>query len=79
MYIMPLWTGLILSFFMIKNEKKINLNDKFTRLTNNPAEGRFNIVKNVIFKRERKKKRRIVLSQFTKSLKFDIQALTKLK
>ena len=52
MYITPLWTGLMLNFFRQDKEKSEiqNITPKYSRLTNNPGEGRFNIVKNLYFK-----------------------------
>ena len=50
MYILPLWTGIMLKIFKTKTKDKILFPDNFTRLTNNPAEGRFNIVKNLLHK-----------------------------
>jgi hypothetical protein len=76
MYIVPLWTGLMLKVFQVKN--KCMPSERFTRLSNNPVEGRFNIVKNIIFKKERKKKRRQTLSQVTSKLFFDVKATYKL-
>jgi hypothetical protein len=75
MYIIPLWTGLMLKVFQTYNT--FPFSDNFTRLTNNPAEGRFNILKNNIFKKERKKKRRLMLSQITSRLLLDVKATYK--
>ena len=76
MYYVPLWTGLMLQIF--QNNKKLGLGKLIlTRLTNNPGEGRFNIVKNNIFKKERKKKRRLSLSQVTSKIQYDLKATFK--
>ena len=74
MFILPLWTGIMLKIFKAKNKKTFLFPENFFRLTNNPAEGRFNIVKNNIFIKERKKKRRLTLSEVTSKLHTDVKA-----
>jgi hypothetical protein len=80
MYIIPLWSGMMLKVFEKHNKKrKCLLPNPFTRLTNNPAESRIRIVKNNIFKIERKNKtrKRCSLNEIKTKLFNNVKAIHK--